>query len=341
MKTKPHVVVASLSFALVLAAALALPTPVDAQATQPSARAVDARTDGPTLRSFICPAQLVELLNTHTLGEDLVIVDARSGNDYATAHIPGAINLAPSTMRTGKAKPGQGYSQYLFRVGDDYENGTLDVDRYAAILGGAGIDATDTVVVYGNHAGKADGTIPAMVLDMLGHRGGIYFLDGRGLERWQSAGFEATAEPTALPPTDYLASPRVGVVWNLADVVAHTGKGDVVFYDTRSLPEFTGENRRSNQRGGHIPGAVRIDYGDLMDADKRTLAAERVAELHESAGVTADKTVVLYCQTSTRVSLPYLALRDLGYENVVVYDASMHEYLNRDDTEVATVVDSD
>ncbi|MEM1097248.1 MAG: rhodanese-like domain-containing protein [Planctomycetota bacterium] len=285
---------------------------------------------------FISPAELSELKSSHTVGEDLIIIDARSGNDYATAHIPGAINLQPTDLRTPKAKPGEGFSQYLFRVGDDYGHGDLDVQRYAAILGGAGLDAGDTVVVYGNHAGKADGSIPAMILDMLGHEGGIHFLDGLGIQRWQAAGFETTATPTVLPATDYQPSPRADVVWNLDDVQRHLGDNAVVFYDTRSLPEFTGENVRSNKRGGHIPGAVRIDYADLMDADKVTLAAEAIAQAHSEAGITPDKTVVLYCQTSTRVSLPYLALRQLGYANLVVYDASMHEYLNRSDTEIAT-----
>ncbi|MEM1444767.1 MAG: rhodanese-like domain-containing protein [Planctomycetota bacterium] len=285
---------------------------------------------------FISPAELEQLKDTHTVGEDLVIVDARSGNDYATAHIPGAINLQPNDLRTPKAKPGEGFSQYLFRVNDDYVAGDLDAQRYAAILGGAGIDHTDTVVVYGNHAGKADGSIPAMILDMLGHEGDVHFLDGLGLQRWEAAGFETTATPTVLPATDYQPQARTNVVWNLDDVVGHIGNDAIVFYDTRSLPEFTGENPRSNTRGGHIPGAVRIDYADLMDADKVTLAAQAIEQAHADAGITPDKTVVLYCQTSTRVSLPYLALRQLGYDNLVVYDASMHEYLNRSDTQVVT-----
>ncbi len=263
-------------------------------------------------------------MQKHTVGHDLIILDARSGN------------LQPDDLRTPKARPGAGYSQYLFRVGDDDEAGDLDVARYAAILGGAGIDHTDTVVVYGSFAGEEDGSVPAMILDMLGHEGDIHFLDGHGLERWQSAGFDVTATPTTLPATDYQAQPRDQALWNLDDVQANLGNQQVVFYDTRSLPEFTGDNPRDNQRGGHIPGAIRIDGADLMDADKVTLAAEAIAAAHEAAGMTPDKTIVLYCQTSTRVSLPYLALRQLGYENLAVYDASMHEYLNRSDTDVAT-----
>jgi thiosulfate/3-mercaptopyruvate sulfurtransferase len=284
---------------------------------------------------FITTADLVELIDSHD-AEDLVILDARSGNDYATAHIPGAINLTPQDLRTPKAKPGEGFSQYLFRIGDDYQSGDLDAARYAAIFGGAGIEHHDTVVVYGNHGGKADGSVPAMILDMLGHEGHIHFLDGEGFERWRDAGHETTANPTTRDAVTYHPQPREQAVWNLDDVQSNLGNASVVFYDTRSLPEYTGDNPRSNARGGRIPGAVRIDYADLMDADKVTHAAEAIAQQHHDAGITPDKTIVLYCQTSTRVSLPYLALRQLGYKNVVVYDASMHEYLNHSDTQVAT-----
>ncbi|MEM8783180.1 MAG: rhodanese-like domain-containing protein [Planctomycetota bacterium] len=291
---------------------------------------------GPKLSVFIGPADLRALEASHTVGEDLIIVDARVANDYAVAHIPGAINLQPTDLRTPKAKPGEGFSQYLFRTHDDYIDGDLDVERYTAILGGAGIDPTDTVVVYGNYAGKADGSVPAMVLDLLGHQGDVFFLEGEGLKRWQAAGLEVATEPTVLAATDYQAQPRPELIWNLDDVQAHLGQDAVVFYDTRSLPEFTGDNPRSNARGGHIPGAVQIDYQDLLDADKASHAADAIAQAHADAGVTPDKTIVLYCQTSTRVSLAYLALRELGYENLAVYDASMHEYLNHPDTQVAT-----
>ncbi len=284
--------------------------------------------------TFIGPADLAALLEQHQPGDGLVVIDARSGNDYATAHLPGAINLPPESLRTPSVAPGQGYSQYLFRVNDDYENGPLDAERYAQVFSQAGLDADDTVVVYGSHAGKADGTVPLMILDMLGHRGSLHFLDGQGLDRWTDAGFDTTAEPTQLSTTVYEATPRDGAVWNLPDVLNHLDDENVVFYDTRSLPEFTGENKRKNTRGGHIPGAVRIDYAELMDKDHRTQSADRIVELHLDHGITPDKTVVLYCQTSTRVSLPYLALRELGYEDIVVYDASMFEYLNRNDTPV-------
>jgi thiosulfate/3-mercaptopyruvate sulfurtransferase len=117
-------------------------------------------------------------------------------------------------------------------------------------------------------------------------------------------------------------------------VIKNIGNEQVVFYDTRSSAEFTGQDLRGNKRGGHVPGAVLCNFEDLLDADKKTLPPQQVRNILKQKGITPDKQIVLYCQTATRVSLPLLALRDLGYTNVSIYDASWHEYGNRPDTPV-------
>ena len=227
-------------------------------------------------RTFITPADLDRLMREHTLGDDLILIDARSAEAYAKGHLPGAINLPPDALRTAKAKPGEGRSQYLFRDGDP-DLGPLDAGRYARVFGDAGVEATDTVVVYGNHAGKGDGSVPVMILDMLGHRGALHFIDGIGVDRYTEAGGTLTTEPTALPASTYAATPREGVVWDRTDVRDHLGDPTVVFYDTRSADEFTGRERRNNPRGGHLPGAVHLDYAALLDSRKNVVSPATLA----------------------------------------------------------------
>lgn len=281
--------------------------------------------------SFVTADQLAERMRAEP---DLVVIDARSRKEYAAGHVPGAISLPGADLRTPEAKPGEGESQYIFRVGDD-PAGEPDVALYEEILGNAGLTRDAAVVVYGGHAGRADGSVPAMLLDWLGQRE-VAFLDGVGAEQWTAAGHELSTEPTVPSPAEYVARPRPNVVWNLPAVLANVGKPGVVFYDTRSPAEFAGDAdeaaRRGNKHPGRIPGAVPLDYASFLADNKTVLPpAELKAELARH-GVTPDKTVVLYCQTATRVSLPYLVLKDLGYDKVAVYDASWHEYGNRDDT---------
>lgn len=294
-----------------------------------SATASEDSVDRDGFATFISPAELKQF----AARPGVVVVDVRSAEEYATAHIPGAINLPGESLRTPSAKPGEGDSQYIFRD----EQGEPDVERYEEILGEAGISREQTAIIYGNHAGKADGSVPAMLLDWLGQEK-VLFLDGVGLSEWYAAGFAVTSEPTEREATTYDARPRENFVWNLDEVLDHVGTDGAVFYDTRALDEFEGSNLKGNRHGGHIPGAIRLDYADFLTEDKTLKPRDEIVSLLEANGLdrksVGGRPVVLYCQTATRVSLPYLALRELGYEDVAIYDASWHEYGNRDDTPV-------
>ena len=315
-------------------------TPPEAGTTEKAADqrdAADASDRG--FESFIGPARLAELQQEH--GEKLVLLDARDPEEYAAGHLPGAINLPGRDLRTPPVGAREGDSQYVFRTpgSQDTPEGSVDVPRYEKLLGEAGLARDDVVVVYGNHAGQRDGSVAAMILDWLGQKR-VYFLDGVAYNEWVDAGRPTETAAVTRPPAEYVAAPSEQFVWNLEDVKAHLGKGDVVFYDTRSLDEYTGADIRDNTRGGHIPGAVWADYAELLDKDRKVRPRAEVEAILEKQGLpaakAAGKPIVMYCQTSTRVSLPYLVLHDLGYDKVAIYDASWHEYGNRDDTEIAT-----
>ncbi len=325
---------------LILLALLLLLTACDPATPPPSEtgnavgelpRSTDVAGDG--FESFIGPARLAELQREH--GGELVLLDARDPEEYAAGHLPGAINLPGRDLRTPPVGAREGDSQYIFRIPE----GSVDVPRYEQLLGEAGLTRDDVVVVYGNHAGQRDGSVAAMILDWLGQQK-VYFLDGVAYDEWIDAGRPTETAAVTRPPAEYVAAPSEQFVWNLEDVKAHLGKGDVVFYDTRSLDEYTGADLRDNTRGGHIPGAVWADYAELLDKDRKVRPRAEVEAILKKQGLpeakAAGKPIVMYCQTSTRVSLPYLLLHDLGYDKVAIYDASWHEYGNRDDTKIAT-----
>ena len=286
-------------------------------------------TDRDGFATFISPGELQGL-------DDVVIVDARSPEEYAAGHIPGAINLPGESLRTPKADPGEGDSQYLFAGA----NGSVDVARYERLLGEAGLTPEADVVVYGNHAGQADGSVAAMLLDALGHRGSVRFLDGVGLSEWRDAGLPVETTPSVLSTATYRADLADDFVWSTDDVLARVNSGDtdVVFYDTRSPAEYAGIELRKNAHGGHVPGAVSADYSELLNEDKTVKPRAEIEAIFAEQGLpearAAGRPIVLYCQTSTRVSLPYLLLRELGYDDLHIYDASWHDYGNRDDTPI-------
>jgi thiosulfate/3-mercaptopyruvate sulfurtransferase len=292
-----------------------------------STLAAEEEAGEPQWSTLISPKQLHDRI----VDENLVVIDARSNAEYSAGHIPRAINLPGGEWRTPATNnPSvEGPGQRLFRKSD----GSLDVARYEQLLGQAGITPRHEIVVYGNHAGKADGSVPAAILIKLGHEK-VAFLDGVGLERWREAGYGVSNERFTLPVAQYRARPDRGRVWSYQDVLKNLKNDDVVIIDSRTPAEFAGQELRGNKRGGHIPGARLLDSEQFLDkATGQTIPAAKAKAKIESL-IPKGKTVVIYCQSGTRCSHEELILKDLGYENVVLYDASWQEWGNRDDTPV-------
>ena len=113
-------------------------------------------------------------------------------------------------------------------------------------------------------------------------------------------------------------------------------KGKILI-DVRSPKEFTGEitappeyPTEHAQRGGHIPGAANIPWGQAVnDADGTFKSADDLKALYSSKGVTPDKEVITYCRIGERSSHTWFALKYLlGYPDVRNYDGSWTEWGN-------------
>ena len=286
-----------------------------------------ASNSAPQWSSFITPQELHARLQR----ANLLIIDVRSPPEYAAGHIPGAINLPGVDWRTPPAAPGSGkLGQQIFRRPD----GSVDVPRYEKFLGDAGLKQDHEVVIYGNHAGKADGSLPAALLLKLGHPK-VAFLDGVGLEQWKTAGYAVATEPTKLAAATYKADADPKRLWSYDDVRKNLKNPNVVILDSRTPEEFAGNDLRGNKRGGHIPGARLLNSDDFIEQGSLlTIAPELARKKVESILPDKDKTVVIYCQSGTRCSLKELVLKDLGYKNVVLYDASWQEWGNKEDAPV-------
>lgn len=108
--------------------------------------------------------------------------------------------------------------------------------------------------------------------------------------------------------------------------------------DCRSEAEYTGEDKRGNKRGGHIPGARHLDWRLMCDSrhpEYLKSPEERADLIAGIGGFDRDRPVVTVCQSGVRAAFMTIALTDLGY-HVANYDASMQEWLNDDEREVET-----
>ena len=207
---------------------------------------------------------------------DIKVLDARPARDYAAGHISGAVSLPTPAFKS------QGSLE------------TCSAEEFAATVGALGIKPGDTVVCYGDRGPTAARIWWAFT--SFGHVN-TRFLDG-GIRHWEAAGYPITTEPSSYIPVQYeLGQVHDELACSLPQAIDALNEEDVLFWDTRSVDEYSGADPRSNSadRAGHIPRAVHIEWSDLTDPDTGLFKpAEEMRHILETKGITPDKEIITY-----------------------------------------------
>jgi thiosulfate/3-mercaptopyruvate sulfurtransferase len=234
---------------------------------------------------------------------------------YDTGHIKGAIGL--DWRKDLQARP----------IRD-----LLSKDKLEELLSSKGVSNTDTVLVYGDNNNWFAAWF-VWNLKYYGHPD-VRLING-GRKKWQDEGRELTTDSPTIKPASYKAGQPDKSIRALRDeVLADLGKAGVALVDVRSPKEYSGEllapenlPQEGAQRGGHIPGAANIPWGQAVREDGTFKSADDLRELYGSKGVTADKAVIAYCRIGERSSHTWFVLHYLlGYPNVRNYDGSWTEW---------------
>ncbi len=248
-------------------------------------------------------------LKTLAKSGDVIIVSARNASDYGAKHIAGAVNIDHKNLYKTDGVPSM----------------LKSADEVAKIFGEKGISEKSKIVIYDTGGNKAAGRL-YWIFKYMG-AGDISILNGH-LKGWGKIRGKVTKNATKITPTTFKATPDKAIITDLAYVKAHKGDAGVVLLDVRSADEFAGKDTDKNiKRYGHIPGAVNLEYKAVVNEDGTIKSKEEITKTMNAAGVTNDKEIILYCASSVRAGIVYMALVDiLGYSNVKVYDGAYYEW---------------
>jgi thiosulfate/3-mercaptopyruvate sulfurtransferase len=150
-----------------------------------------------------------------------------------------------------------------------------------------------------------------------------------GLESWTRAGGVTTAEAGPAPGRASLTvRPQPDLLADAEYVNARRANPAALLLDARTQQEFDGTVQEEGvTRPGHIPGAVRLDWTELV-SEGRFRDKGELRQLFAAAGAGPGKEIITYCRVGSRASALYFAARLLGY-SVRLYDGSMNDWAAR------------
>ena len=263
---------------------------------------------------LIEPAELEPKLGN----KNFIIVDLCQTALYKKIHVPGAVHL-PSVELLAGEPPIPGCCPSVARV--------------RAMLSDLGIDKTKHIILYDDEGGGWAGRL-AWTLDLAGIHNWSY-LNG-GMIAWVKEGHPTESTINIATPSDYsigeqFANPSTAT--DADEIIRQLGSDDFAIWDARSPAEFSGAMIRA-ARGGHIPGAVNLEWTEIMDPSRNLRLRTDSENILQHVGLTKDKTIVTHCQSHHRSGFTYMAARILGYDKISAYDGSWAEWGNLDNTPI-------
>lgn len=229
-------------------------------------------------------------------------MDVRDGAAFAASHPPGAV-LVPVDAWDKAAKA----------AGSGFETSPFWQDAIAPL----GLDPSVTAVVYDGGA-MTNAARVWFILQYFGLRAVI--VNGG----WPA--LSGTALPDAAPAqTGFTVRPDSGAVGLIHRQTLRDDIANIRVFDSRTRPEYTGEDMRKNPRGGHLPGARQVSHADLMQ-NGHVHAPETLRAMLDKAGFEPGDHIVTHCEGGGRAALAAAAAARAGYDDVRVYYLSFNDW---------------
>ncbi len=230
-----------------------------------------------------------------------LLIDPRSAMRYLMGHLRGAVSVPLKKLQNPQGR-------------------LLPAEEMAEVFGAAGLDDDLVPVLYDGSDGR-NAAMHAWILEYLGRRD-VHVME-QLYDRWKEEGREVLYRPVPTESRSFTPRIELSIRASLDDAAS---PGAAKLLDTRSVEEYRGEVEM-DLRPGHIPGAAHLTWTELSGRDGNMRIDEgQVEEALSSIGISRGDSIIAYCRSGLRASLPYLAMKQAGYD-VRLYDGSYSEWM--------------
>ncbi len=208
-------------------------------------------------------------------------------------------------------------------------------EKFASRVRKLGIGDGNRIVVY-----DAQGMMSAArvwwMFRIFGARE-VAILDG-GLPKWLAEGRPVDDGQVLLQERHFTARLDNTQVRGKDQIIRNLDSKREQVLDARTAGRFhaTEPEIWPGRRGGHIPGAHNLPYGQLLKPDMTFKDADTLRGLYEKSGIDLKKPVVTSCGSGITACVLAFGLHLIGHRDVAVYDGSWAEWGLPGDTPVAT-----
>jgi len=272
--------------------------------------------------AFISSETLTQKLHN----KNLVLIDTTDAKTFASGHIPDAIQVDISAFRHWVDKT------YLLM------NSSKKIEQVARKLG---INKNSYVVIYGHNKDKEllKASYIALALIVNGFNN-ISILNG-GYGDWlyeheEDKGMIST-QKKHVNMGNFTAKYIPNVVVGIDYVRAHVNK--IPMIEARPKPYYTGEKKSKGvRRLGHITGATSSNWRDKFNVDDTLKSDKKLNKIFiQEQKLDPSKETLAYCTGGLEASMNwYILTQYMHFKDVKIYDASMKQWGNLDDTPMQT-----
>jgi thiosulfate/3-mercaptopyruvate sulfurtransferase len=243
---------------------------------------------------------------------NVVVIDARSADEFGKGHLKGAVNLSPDALNAEGEPPAMLGSK----------------EQFEAVMSEAGISNDMTVLIY-DASGGVQASRLWWAMKSYGHADVRVINQGaQGLEK---QAMEMSLEVMDLQATAYEASDMDSSMYaSIDDVKSSIESGEGVLIDVRTRAEFD---------EGAIPTAINYSHTNNTYTDGSFKSVRDIYLNYTDLGIKKDTPVILYCKSSYRATQTALLMKEAGFENVRVYDGAWLEWSTAGDVPVIEVED--